>query len=279
MRSVIFRYGDIAALADALSETRGSLPLPAGETVNDGEWVLAIFEIGSRRRATAAAARGVRAAGDAHLEFERRDWERLSSFVAARSEHMRSARPAGTSSSRIPVAAPVLPPLPQTGESPAFSDAPPRSRRFEDLPPQSALESTRIPFGARVLVVDDHGGAGDELRAMLAEIGLVVELASTTERAEERMVAQVFDAIVVELNAPGMDSRAFVTKIRADARVADVPVLILSNRPTSRDVVDAFASGGDDFLSKPFRTTELAARIFSLLRRARLAAQASGASR
>lgn len=279
MRSVVFRYADIAALESALAETRGSLPLPAGETVSDGEWVLVTFEIGSRRRATAAAARGVRAAGDAHLEFERRDWERLSSFAAARSEHMRSARPAMGSSTRIPVAAPVLPPLTQTGESAAYSDAPPRSRRFEDLPPQSALESTRIPFGARVLVVDDHGGAGDELRAMLAEIGLVVELAATAARAEERMHSQTFDAIVVELNAPGMDSRAFVTKIRSDARVADVPVLILSNRPTSRDVVDAFASGGDDFLSKPFRTTELAARIFSLLRRARLARSSTAPSR
>ncbi|MBX3202965.1 MAG: response regulator, partial [Labilithrix sp.] len=69
---MVFRYGDIAALSGALSETRGSLPLPDGETVGDGEWVLAIFEIGSRRRATATAARGVRAAGDTHLEFERR---------------------------------------------------------------------------------------------------------------------------------------------------------------------------------------------------------------
>ncbi|MBX3216536.1 MAG: response regulator [Labilithrix sp.] len=268
MRSVVFRYGDIAALSGALSETRGSLPLPDGETVGDGEWVLAIFEIGSRRRATATAARGVRAAGDTHLEFERRDWDRLVGFVAARSEHMRAARPSAgpTSSGRIPTAP----------EVPVLSDPPPRSRRLDDIPVSTPIESSRIPFGSRVLVVDDDGGAGDELRAMLAEMGLVVELVSTTKRAEERMRAQPFDAIVLDLHARGSDSRAFVGKLRGDTRVADIPVLFLSSKPTSRDVVDAFASGGDDFLPKPFRTPELAARIFGLLRRARMARGAVG---
>ncbi len=289
VRSVIFRYGDIAALSGALSETRGSLPLPEGETVADGEWVLAIFEIGSRRRATAAAARGVRAAGDTHLEFERRDWDRLVGFVAARSEHMRAARPIGTSAASRG-APPADPPLPSAGVSsgkvriateapPASEAAPPRSRRFDDIPASIPLESSRIPFGARILVVDDDdGGAGDELRGMLAEMGLLVELARTTMRAEERMNAEAFDAIVLDLHAPGSDSRGFVGKLRADIRFMDVPVLFLSSRPTSRDVVDAFASGGDDFLPKPFRTTELAARIFGLLRRARIARGAVGSS-
>jgi CheY-like chemotaxis protein len=282
VRSVVFRYGDIAALAGALSETRGALPLPEGESVGDGEWVLAIFEIGSKRRATAAAARGVRAAGDSHLEFERRDWERLVGFVAARSEGPRSVRGANTnhmptSSGQVPIAQVPRPPE-SSARTSSTGDAPPRSRRFEELPPSSALESSRLPFGARVLVIDADGGAADELRAMLAEMGLVAELASTTKGAAERMATQAFDAIVVDLHAPGMNARAFVAKLRADANLArsDLPVLFLSSKPTARDVVDAFASGGDDFLPKPFRTPELAARIFGLLRRARLARPAGG---
>lgn len=267
---MLFRYGDIAALSRALSETRGALPLPDGESVGDGEWVLATFEIGSRRRATAAAARGVRAAGDIHLEFERRDWERLVGFVAARSEHLRAARPFNpTSSGRMAAAT-------DTSSASSHSTDGPQSRRFDAK--SSGIESTRLPFGARVLVIDDDAGAGDELRAILAEMGLIVDLAATTKRAEERMKTKSFDAIVLDLHAPGMSSRAFVGKLRADARVADVPVLFLSSRPTSRDVVDAFASGGDDFLPKPFRIPELAARIFGLLRRARLARRASGGS-
>jgi two-component system phosphate regulon response regulator PhoB len=278
LRSVIFRYEDIAALSGALSDTPGSLPLPDGESVSDGEWVLAIFEIGSRRRATAAAARGVRAAGDTHLEFERRDWERLSGFVAARSEHMRAARPiaAGgpTSSGKLRAAPELMPPVEPT----------PRSRR-DDLPPSSmrgqrdeVIESTRIPFGARVLVIDENRGGSDELRAMLAEMGLVAELVTTTLRAEERIAVQVFDAIVIDTHASATDSRSFIEKLRADVRIAAIPVLLLSSKPSSRDVVDAFASGCDDFLPKPFRTPELAARIFGLLRRARMVRGAVGSS-
>lgn len=114
---------------------------------------------------------------------------------------------------------------------------------------------------------------------MLAEMGLVVELVATTERAESRMRAKPFDAIVLDLHASGSDSRMFVGRLRADSRGADIPVLFVSSKPTSRDVVDAFASGADDFLPKPFRPSELAARIFGLLRRARMAREALRSSK
>lgn len=256
MRSVVFRFDDITAFSLALGDAQGSLALPEGETVVDGEWVLATFEIGSRRRATAAAARGVCAAGDTHLAFERRDWDRLLAFVAARSEHMRAARPA-TSSHRVPVAAP--------SSSPVFS---------ETEPPSSTLESSRVPFGARVLLVDDDTSTRDDVRKMLTEIGLKVEAVATAEEAEARMDATTFDALVLDFHASGMEPLDFVRGLRKDPRRSPLPVLFLSHRPTSRDAVDAFASGADDFLPKPFRAPELGARIFGLLRRARLAALA-----
>jgi CheY-like chemotaxis protein len=278
VRSVIFRFDDVAAFSAALADARGSLPLPKGETVNDQEWVLAIFEIGSKKRATAAAARGHKAGGRLTLAFERRDWDRLSSYVNARSEHMRAALPISadlppermpTSSAQIPIATSAIEPSPP-------SEPPPRSRRLDDLPPNSQLESSRVPFGARVLVIDSEGAAGDDLKSVLSEMGLVVELVATTLQAEGLIAGPAFDAVVLDLRAPNSNLKAFVGKVRADARIADIPILFLSSKPTSRDVVDAFACGGDDFLPKPFRTTELAARIFGLLRRARLARSAAG---
>ena len=291
MRSVVFRYESVSALSAALSEPRpvpkapttarsrrtgesaappssmrggeGVLRVPEGEIIAEGEMVLVTFEIDSRRRATAAAARCVKIEDVPHLEFERRDWERLLGFVAARSEHMRASKPV-PSTLHIPVAPAV--------ELPLENDAPPRSRRFEDLPPSSVLESTRVPFGAKILVIDDDQEAAEQLRVMLAEAGLIVELVATAIGAEERLRVQTFDALVLDLHAPGMDAREFVSKLRAtpSAAATDIPVLFLSSRPTSRDAVDAFASGADDFLPKPFRPTELAARIFGLLRRAQL---------
>ena len=248
---MVFRFESVAAFSAALAETTGALPLPEGETVSDGEWVLATFEIGSRRRATAAAARGVRAAGDVHIEFERRDWDRLLAFVAARSEHMRAAKPLSQSQA-IPV-------------------APESASPMSEAPPSSAMESTRVPFGARILLVDDDPGTRDELRAMLAKIGLVVETAETANDADARMKERSFDAIVLDYHAAGVDALELVKGLRRDPSRAKIPVLMISSKPSSRDVVDAFASGADDFLPKPFRAPELGARIFGLLRRARLA--------
>lgn len=277
MRSVIFRFDDVAAFSAALEHARGSLPLPAGETVADQEWVLAIFEIGSKKRATAAAARGHKAGDRLTLAFERRDWDRLMSYVSARSEHMRAARPISNlpvSSAKMPVAPPISQAPPSSSQG--TSEAPPRSRRLDDLPPNSQLESSRVPFGARILVIDHEGAAEADLKSVLSEMGLVVELCATALQGEKLIAGDPFDAVVLDLRATDSDMKAFVAQVRADARIADIPILFLSSKPTSRDVVDAFACGGDDFLPKPFRTTELAARIFGLLRRARLARSAAG---
>ena len=263
LRSVVFRFEDIAGFSAALGEARGSLALPEGETVSDGEWILATFEIGSRRRATAAAARAVCAAGDPHIEFERRDWDRLLQFVAARSEHMRAARPIAISSGKLPISE-----LASTGEAARDSDV---DRLENESPPSSVLESSRVPFGARVLLVDDDAGPREEIRRMLSEIGLVVEVVETAEQAQVRMTEVGFDALVLDSHARGMEPLDFVRSLRRDPLRAPTPVLILSDRPSSRDVVEAFASGADDFLPKPFRAPELGARIFGLLRRARLA--------
>jgi two-component system phosphate regulon response regulator PhoB len=273
LRSVVFRFRDITAFSVALGDAQGSLALPEGETVSDGEWVLAIFEIGSRRRATAAAARGVCAAGDTHLAFERRDWDRLLSFVAARSEHMRAARPVGpVSSGRIPAATENEPSsqgpevdLSRTGERLAWGDS--------EAPPSSVLESSRNPFIARVLLVDAAPATREEVRAMLSEIGLVVEAVENAEQANARLAEATFDALVVDFLAQGEEPLDFVRSLRRDrdAQRAPLPVLVLSSRPSSRDVVDAFASGADDCLPRPFRAPELGARIFGLIRRAKLA--------
>jgi two-component system phosphate regulon response regulator PhoB len=257
LRSLVFRFDSISAFSAALEDAHGSLPLPEGESVFDGEWVLAIFEIGSKRRATAAAARGVCAAGDPHIAFERRDWDRLLQFVAARSEHMRAARPVSAiSSGKIPAAA---------ESSPApMSELPP-----SESPP--SIESARVPVAANVRLVDDDAATRDEVRAMLAEIGLVVEVVETAAAARERLREKTFDALVLDFQRESAQVLDLVRGLRRDPRSAPLPVLLLSDRPSSRDVVDAFASGADDFLPKPFRAPELGARIFGLLRRARLA--------
>lgn len=261
MRSIVFRFADLAAFASALDETRGSLPLPEGETVLDGEWILAIFELGSRRRATAAAARGVLAAGDPHIAFERRDWERIQGFVAARSEHLRAVRPLSTA--------------PLSTRAPTSVDFPP-DPYGDEPPPSRAIESSRVPLSARVLLVDPDGDTREDVCAMLAEVGLYVETVASPAEAEERMRAIAVDVLVIDVHADEAEPFDFVRMLRKAPRPVPLPVLFLSSAVSSRAAVEAFACGADDFLPKPFRAPELGARVFGLLRRARLM-QAAGA--
>ena len=59
MRNLVFRFEDSLAFVRSVRAADQELVVPQGETVNDGEWILAIFEVGDNRRATAAAGRGL----------------------------------------------------------------------------------------------------------------------------------------------------------------------------------------------------------------------------
>jgi two-component system phosphate regulon response regulator PhoB len=242
VRNVVIRFGSSPAFARALREGDQELPLPAGESVQDGEWVLAMFEIGEKRRATASAARGlVRGPGEpVLLSFERRDWERLVNFAEAGS----------------------IPPSPP----PAPRDA----GRTAPWGPRAPFKAGTSP--ARILVVDDEPEVCEIVGAMLEAVGLVVQTVRSGEDAFELVRRQACDLLVLDWNLPGMTGLDLCRLVRKEPVGATLPILFLSAHASSQDVVEAFASGADDYVTKPFRAPELGARIFGLLRRARIAA-------
>jgi two-component system phosphate regulon response regulator PhoB len=268
LRSLVYRFDDLFGFGRALGQADQELPLPEGESVGDGEWVLAIFEVGERRRATAAAARGMDK-GDGHpvLAFERRDWERLQIFSEAKSEKLRAARPiAGNvpsydSSSAIPIT-----------DAASRTSAPPASSRPSRGSGPHLTPSGRFPAsqGTRVLLVDDDADIRDVVGAMLEAVGLIVEPVMSAEEALERVRDTHFDLLVLDWNLPGMNGLELCRTVRKDAKFSGLPVLFLTAHSSSKDIVDAFASGADDYVAKPFRAPELGARIFGLLRRSRL---------
>jgi two-component system phosphate regulon response regulator PhoB len=291
LRNVVFTFPDSAAFAHALREGDQELLVPAGERVNDGEWVLAMFEIGERRRATAAAGRGIVRDDDGAclIAFERRDWERLEHFADAGSSHMRAAAPVA-----VPDEAPTTPSLfdPDTDSNPAISSGsvltPPVASVTRGA--SSPASAPSVPKGsspsfdhwrasdplaagpsARVLLVDDDRDIRDVVGAMLDAVGLLVESATSAEEALERVRASTFDLVVLDWNLPGMTGIELCRLIRRDPALSTLPVLFLTAHASSKDVVEAFASGADDYVVKPFRAPELGARIFGLLRRARMA--------
>lgn len=118
----------------------------------------------------------------------------------------------------------------------------------------------------RILLVEDDPLLGDGLRAGLALDGYGVDWARDGEAARLALLAEDFDACVLDLGLPRRDGLSVLKELRA--RGKSTPVLILTARDTTADKVAGLDAGADDYLLKPFELEELHARLRALLRRA-----------
>lgn len=117
----------------------------------------------------------------------------------------------------------------------------------------------------RVLVVDDEEHIRRAVGRALSARGYDVEMADDGESALDSVRASRPDLVVLDLNLPGIDGLSVARRIR---NWSQVPILVLSVREDESDKVAALELGADDYLTKPFGTDELMARVRALLRRA-----------
>jgi len=118
----------------------------------------------------------------------------------------------------------------------------------------------------RILIVEDDPDLGRQLAEALGQSGYVVDLARDGEEGWHLGDTEPYDAAVLDLGLPRMDGVRVLEKWRAAGR--DMPVLILTARDRWSEKVAGFDAGADDYLTKPFVTEELLARLRALLRRA-----------
>jgi DNA-binding response OmpR family regulator len=114
-----------------------------------------------------------------------------------------------------------------------------------------------------VLLAEDDAAISDPLSRALRRQGYEVALAETGSDALTG--ARSSDLVVLDLGLPGMDGLEVCRVLRAEG--LQVPVLMLTARGSEIDAVVGLDAGADDYVSKPFRTAELMARIRALLRR------------
>ena len=114
-----------------------------------------------------------------------------------------------------------------------------------------------------VLLAEDDAAISDPLSRALRRQGYDVALAETGPDALTG--ARSSDLVVLDLGLPGMDGLEVCRMLRAEG--LQVPVLMLTARGSEIDAVVGLDAGADDYVSKPFRTAELMARIRALLRR------------
>jgi two-component system OmpR family response regulator len=118
----------------------------------------------------------------------------------------------------------------------------------------------------RILVVEDDPDLSRQLKQALGDAGYAVDHAADGEEGQYLGESEPYDAIVLDLGLPKIDGVSVLEQWRR-SNVA-TPVLILTARGAWSEKVSGFDAGADDYLTKPFHTEELLARLRALLRRA-----------
>ena len=127
----------------------------------------------------------------------------------------------------------------------------------------------------RILVVDDESAIRRALRPPLVELGFQVGEASRGEEALQMLRAAVYDAVLLDVNMPGIGGVETLRRIRAFA--PRLPILMLTVRDQEEEKVEALDLGADDYVTKPFSTRELIARIRAAVRRVKAPLRADDA--
>jgi two-component system, OmpR family, KDP operon response regulator KdpE len=125
----------------------------------------------------------------------------------------------------------------------------------------------------KVLLVDDDASIRRALHTTLSALGFEVEEASSGEQAVSFVRTERYDAVLLDINMPGMGGIEACRFLRRLA--AGLPILMLTVRDGADDKIDALDAGADDYITKPFHAGELIARVRSAVRRSR---QAQGES-
>ncbi|MBK9495422.1 MAG: Transcriptional activator protein CzcR [Alphaproteobacteria bacterium ADurb.BinA280] len=120
----------------------------------------------------------------------------------------------------------------------------------------------------RILVIEDNSDIAANLGDYLEDRDHVVDFAADGITGLHLAVVNDFDAIVLDLNLPGMDGLEVCRKLRNDARKT-TPILMLTARDALEQKLTGFDAGADDYLVKPFALQEVEARLTVLARRGR----------
>ena len=118
----------------------------------------------------------------------------------------------------------------------------------------------------RVLLIEDDERIRAAMRLALQHEGHKVEEAASGEEALSAFAQEPSDIVLIDLMLPGIDGFEVCRELR---RASDVPIIMVTARADSHDVVAGLEAGADDYLTKPFVPKELSARIRALLRRVR----------
>jgi DNA-binding response OmpR family regulator len=125
-------------------------------------------------------------------------------------------------------------------------------------------------MAVHILIVEDDERIRDSMRLALEDEGYEITAAGNGEDALDlfahALADEPFDVVIIDIMLPGIDGFACCRELR---RQSPIPIIMVTARTDTHDVVAGLEAGADDYVTKPFEPKELAARIRALLRRAR----------
>ena len=146
---------------------------------------------------------------------------------------------------------------------------------LDDLPPGASIAPTTqerllcdpaAPSSwPRILIVDDDVSLGKFLSRELKRKNFIVEVRNDGESVSSDLTSSAYDLLILDLNLPRMDGMSVMRQVRSSYPL--LPILVLTARNRTQDMVAGLEQGADDFLIKPFSLLELTARVKALLRR------------
>jgi two-component system, OmpR family, phosphate regulon response regulator PhoB len=118
-----------------------------------------------------------------------------------------------------------------------------------------------------ILVVEDEPAIAELIAINLRHSGFEVTMATDADAAQREIDRVLPDLVLLDWMLPGQSGVQLARRWRMDARTRDLPLIMLTARSDEADKVTGLESGADDYLTKPFSTKELLARIRAVLRR------------
>lgn len=120
---------------------------------------------------------------------------------------------------------------------------------------------------SRILVVEDESAIAELISINLRHAGFEVTIAGSATQAQYEVDRVLPDLVVLDWMLPGQSGVALARQWRGAARTKELPVIMLTARAEEGDKIAGLDAGADDYITKPFSTNELLARIRAVLRR------------
>ncbi len=124
-------------------------------------------------------------------------------------------------------------------------------------------------MATQILIVDDESAIRQMLSFALAGDGYACSEAGDTDEAQQAVAARRPDLILLDWMLPGISGVDFARRLKRDPRTGEIPIILLTAKGEEADKVKGLDSGADDYITKPFSTRELLARVRAVLRRRR----------